>query len=166
MKFMGGCSTLTVAQCHPSWTGAPPGQLRREAFVASSRMVPHGGVDTAAVEALLTGKAGLTFIFDSLGGAVSRTPVDATAFPHRDAAASIQIYHGVGADSALAVHRVDEARDRLGEICGTAAYVNYVDPRMPEWAAAYYGDNLPRLRQVASAYDPEGVFGFAQAVRP
>jgi len=48
MKFMGGCSTLTVAQCHPSWIGTPPGQLHRETFVASSRMVPHSGVDTAA----------------------------------------------------------------------------------------------------------------------
>ncbi|MGH3726397.1 MAG: FAD-binding oxidoreductase [Mycobacterium sp.] len=166
MKFMGGCSTLTVAQCHPSWTGTPPGQLQREAFVASSRMVPHAGVDTVRIEALLVDKPGLTFIFDSLGGAVSRIPAGATAFPHRDAAASIQIYHGVGTDSAIASSRVDEARDRLGEICGSAAYVNYVDPRMPDWAEAYYGDNLPRLRQVASTYDPNGVFAFAQAIRP
>ncbi|MBA0047177.1 FAD-binding oxidoreductase [Mycobacteroides sp. LB1] len=166
MKFMGGCSTLTVAQCHPSWTGSAPGQLERESFVASSRMVPHAGVDTARIEALLVGKPGLTFIFDSLGGAVSRIPADANAFPHRHAVASIQIYHGVGADSAIASQRVDEARDRLGEICGAAAYVNYIDPRMPDWAAAYYGENLPRLRRIAAAYDPNEVFGFAQAVRP
>lgn len=166
MKFMGGCSTLTVAQCHPSWVGTGAGRLQREAFVASSRMVPHPAVDTSRVEELLTGKAGLTFIFDSLGGAVSRISPDATAFPHRQAAASIQIYHGVGTDPSVAYHRVDEARDRLGEICGPAAYVNYIDPRLPEWAAAYYGDNLPRLRRIASAYDPNGVFGFTQAVRP
>lgn len=166
MKFMGGCSTLTVAQCHPSWTGAQEGQLRREAFVASSRMVPDAAADTARIEALLTDKAGLTFIFDSLGGAAARIPADATAFPHRKAAASVQIYHGVGGDAAMAYERVNEARDRLGEICGPAAYVNYIDPRLPEWAAAYYGENLPRLRAIAASYDPNGVFGFAQAVRP
>ncbi|WP_239001758.1 FAD-binding oxidoreductase [Mycobacteroides sp. CBMA 326] len=166
MMFMGGCSTLTVAQCHPSWTGAAPGQLQREAFVASSRMVPNSGVDTTRIEALLTGPPGLTLIFDSLGGAVRRIPADATAFPHRQAAASIQIYHGVGTDSTTASHRVDEARDRLGEICGSAAYVNYIDPRMPDWGSAYYQGNLPRLRQIASTYDPNGVFGFPQAVRP
>lgn len=166
MKFMGGCSTFTVVQCHPSWIGTPPGQLQREAFVASSRMVPHPGVDTARIEALLTNKPRLTFIFDSLGGAVTRVPSDATAFPHRGAAASIQIYHGVGSDPSEAYRRVDEARDRLGEICGAGAYVNYIDPRLPDWAAAYYGENLPRLRRVASSYDPNGVFGFAQAVRP
>lgn len=44
--------------------------------------------------------------------------------------------------------------------------MNYIDPRLPDWAAAYYGDNLPRLRQIATTYDPDGVFGFAQAVRP
>lgn len=166
MNFMGGCSTLTVAQCHPAWTGAGPGQLQREAFVASSRMVPDAAIDTARIEALLVGERGLTFIFDSLGGAVSRVPTGATAFPHRRAAASIQIYHGVGAEPSAAYRRVDEARDRLGEICGAAAYVNYIDPRLPDWAAAYYGDNLARLRRVASTYDPNGVFGFRQAVRP
>lgn len=166
MKFMGGCSTLTVAQCHPAWTGAGTGQLQREAFVASSRMVPHAAIDTSRIEALLVGDRGLTLIFDSLGGAVSRVAADATAFPHRRAAASIQIYHGVGTDSSVAYRRVDEARDRLAEICGGAAYVNYIDPRLPDWAAAYYGDNLARLRRIASAYDPSGVFGFTQAVRP
>lgn len=166
MKFMGGCSTLTVAQCHPAWTGDGTGQLQREAFVASSRMVPDAAVDTARIESLLVGERGLTFIFDSLGGAVSRISADDTAFPHRRAAASIQIYHGVGAEPSAAYRRVDEARDRLGEICGAAAYVNYIDPRLPDWAAAYYGDNLARLRRVASAYDPNGVFGFRQAVRP
>ncbi|QCH23916.1 FAD-binding oxidoreductase [Mycobacteroides salmoniphilum] len=166
MKFMGGCSTLTVAQCHPAWNGDGAGQLQREAFVASSRMVPDAAIDTARVEALLVGDRGLTFIFDSLGGAVSRVSADATAFPHRRAAASIQIYHGVGADSSVAYRRVDEARDRLAEVCGAAAYVNYIDPRLPDWAAAYYGDNLTRLRRIASAYDPNGVFGFMQAVRP
>ncbi|WP_448403265.1 FAD-binding oxidoreductase [Mycobacteroides chelonae] len=166
MKFMGGCSTLTVAQCHPSWGGVGTGQLQREAFVASSRMIPHAAVDTAAIEMILVGTPGLTFILDSLGGAVSRIPAAATAFPHRTALASLQIYHGVGADPSAAYRRVDEARDRLGEICGTAAYVNYIDPRLPDWAAAYYGDNLPRLRQIAATYDPDGIFGFTQAVRP
>lgn len=131
----------------PSWTGTGLGQLKREAFVASSRMVPHADVDTARIETLLAGKPGLTFIFDSLGGAVRRISPDATAFPHRQAVACIQIYHGVGADPAVAHERVSQARDGLGDICGPAAYVNYIDPGMPDWATAYYGDNLPRLRE-------------------
>ncbi|ALR11840.1 FAD-linked oxidoreductase ygaK [Mycobacteroides saopaulense] len=166
MKFMGGCSTLTLAQCRPSWTGTGTGQLQREAFVASSRMVSDPAVDTGRIEALLTDKPGLTFIFDSLGGAVSRISADATAFPHRRAAASVQIYHGVGAEPSVAYHRVDEARDRLGEICGPGAYVNYIDPRLSNWATAYYGHNLPRLQQIASVCDPNGIFAFPQAIRP
>jgi hypothetical protein len=35
---------------------------------------------------------------------------------------------------------------------------------MPDWARAYYGTNLPKLRQVAQHYDPDRVFTFPQAV--
>jgi FAD/FMN-containing dehydrogenase len=35
---------------------------------------------------------------------------------------------------------------------------------MPDWARAYYGDNLPRLQSIAKAYDPNQVFTFPQAI--
>ena len=57
-----------------------------------------------------------------------------------------------------------EVRDGLGALTGKAAYVNYIDPAMPDWPAAYYGQNLARLREVARRYDPDAVFTFAQSL--
>jgi hypothetical protein len=152
MQYMGGCSQRSVAQCRPSVEG---GQLGRESFTASSRIL-NSAVDPGAVVNLVKGRSGLDVLFDSLGGAVGRVAPADTAFPHRKALASAQIYSSSNAQD------VAEVRDGLPT--GNTGYVNYIDPTMPDWASAYYGDNLPRLRKVAASYDPDKVFAFAQAV--
>jgi FAD/FMN-containing dehydrogenase len=154
MRYFGGCSQRTVAQCRPESEG---GQLPRETFTASSRIL-NAPVDPTAMVAMVDGRQRLDVLLDSLGGAVSRVDPAATAFPHRKALASAQIYSSGDARS------VTEVRDGLGQLAGPAGYVNYIDPTMPGWASAYYGDNLPRLRKVAAAHDPDRVFAFAQSV--
>jgi hypothetical protein len=44
-------------------------------------------------------------------------------------------------------------------------YPNYPDADLEDWARAYYGGNLPRLRELKAAYDPTGLFDFAQSLR-
>lgn len=166
MNFMGGCADLALRQCQPSWTGAPGGEIVRENFVASSRMIWTPHIDRAVLESILDRKPGLTILFDGLGGAVSRIRSDETAFPHRSALASAQIYYAVESDPSQARANVDHARDVLGRAWGETGYVNYIDARMPNWAQAHYGDNLTRLRNVAQQYDPHSLFGFAQGIRP
>jgi hypothetical protein len=140
MRYFGGCSE----QC-------PSG---RASFTASSRIITEP-LDPAALVNLLEGRTKLDVLFDSLGGAVGRVGTKDTAFPYRKALASAQIY------SSASEQDVAEVRDGLPSGTG---YVNYIDPTMPDWATAYYGDNLPRLRKVAAKYDPDKVFAFAQAV--
>jgi hypothetical protein len=99
-------------------------------------------------------------LFDSLGGQVGQLRPSDTAFVHRAAHGSVQVYSGSAA-SGPAVARVQAA---LAPLVGAGAYVNYLNPAQTDWATAYYGANLPRLRSVVKHYDPDGVFTFPQSV--
>jgi FAD/FMN-containing dehydrogenase len=161
MKYMAGCANDTIAQCHPVSEG---GRLPRAAFVAASRIL-DAPLDPQQVAELMAGRTGTDLLLDSLGGAVSHLAPDATAFPHRSALASAQIYASTTpAGKAAATATVDAVRDGLGALGATGAYVNYIDATLPDWGTAYYGGNLPRLREVARHYDPDQVFTFPQSV--
>ena len=163
MLYFGGCSQYSLAQCRLSGDG--PGKLGRESFVASSRVMDAPAADPAKVAALLAGRKSMDLIVDALGGAVAAVAPDATAFPHRKAFATVQIYVGTtAAGRPAAAQAVGEVRDGLAPLVGSGAYVNYIDPALRDWANAYYGPNLARLRQAAGRYDPDGVMSFAQGV--
>ncbi|HEX8869029.1 MAG TPA: BBE domain-containing protein, partial [Lentzea sp.] len=102
-------------------------------------------------------------------GAIGRISRDATAFVHRDA--RFMIRHGVltGRRSSDE-HRVAASRWVTSSWGVTHphgnghVYPNYPDPDLTDWAHAYYGTNVGRLREVKSAYDPAGVFRFGQSI--
>jgi len=143
---------------------AGSGSPSRESFVASSRIVPGPVADTAGMVGLVAGKPDTDLLLDSLGGAVAEIDPSATAFPHRKALASAQIYTKATATAERAAAQVNDVRDRLGSMVGNTGYVNYIDPDMPDWASAYYGPNLDRLKKIAKQIDPDRVFNFPQAV--
>ncbi|MEV0681131.1 FAD-binding oxidoreductase [Actinosynnema sp. NPDC050436] len=139
--------------------GCPPVEGNR--FVASSRVL-RGPVDPATAVRLVDRPRSGAILFDSFGGAIARVRPDATAFPHRDASASAQIFvDATGVAEAEARRELAEVRDGLG---ASGGYVNYIDPEMPDWRAAYYGRNHARLHRVARRYDPDRVLAFPQAV--
>ncbi|MDM7831169.1 LLM class flavin-dependent oxidoreductase [Cellulomonas edaphi] len=88
----------------------------------------------------------------AVGGAVNRTPADATAYAHRTQNFSLSAITGERARAAL------DRRWRLlsDEITGVYRSFDLGDDRL---ARAYPPATLDRLRAVAAVYDPEGVFG-------
>jgi len=160
MRYFAGCLSKSVAACHPAST--PGGTLGRESFRAASRMVEHRLTSATAdtIVDLMSGHPGMVLLFDSLGGQVAEIAPSETAFAHRKALGSVQVYSGT-ANSTPAVLAVQQS---LAALVGTGAYVNYLNPGQTDWGRAYYGANLPRLRKVIRKYDPDGVFTFAQSV--
>jgi hypothetical protein len=160
MRYFAGCLSKTTAQCRPA--SVPGGTLQRESFRAASRMLEHTLTASTAgrIVDLISRQKGMVLLFDSLGGQVADVGVTETAFAHRKAVASVQIYTGAASGSA-AVIAVQKA---LAPLVGSGAYVNYLNPGQTDWAKAYYGANLPRLRKVIKKYDPDKVFTFAQSV--
>ncbi|MET7304037.1 FAD-dependent oxidoreductase [Embleya sp. NPDC005575] len=161
MKYMAGCANDTIAQCHPTFEG---GRLPRAAFVAVSRVLP-APLDAQRMVQLMAGRTGMDLLLDSMGGAVSQLAPDATAFPHRSALATAQIYASTTpGGKAAATAAVDAVRDGLAALGATGAYVNYIDANLSDWGTAYYDGNLSRLKSVSRHYDPDEVFAFPQSV--
>ncbi|WP_018504047.1 FAD-binding oxidoreductase [Parafrankia discariae] len=178
MLIEAGCSGRTVAQCHLAGR-SPDGALRRVAQLAASNFLT-GPLSATGVEALLGAvesrqrEAGLRsggVILDSWGGAIGRVGAGETAFVHRDALASAQYIAGYDIrDSAeLRGRNAEWLRGTVAALAphvSPSAYQNYIDPELRNWAKAYYGANLPRLRSVKRAYDPDNAFSFAQSIPP
>jgi hypothetical protein len=125
----------------------------------------------AAVEALASEVPGVGggIVFDSYGGVINQLAPGDTAFVHRGAIACAQYSITFpSANTSPAV--VAAARNWLAQTQASfapyaqGAYQNYIDPTLSDWAEAYYGANLSRLRQVKGVYDPENVFHFAQSI--
>ncbi len=177
MLVEAGCSGLSVAACHlPGQT--PQGALAREASFARSdfytKPLASGSIDAmiSAVEhrqadPRMTMVAGVAL--DAFGGAINRVAPDATAFVHRDALFLGQYNatwpeHASAAVVAANTSWLDGLYASLRSSASGFAYQNYIDPALTGWEDAYYGSNLARLRQVKAAYDPDGVFAFAQGI--
>ena len=176
MLIEAGCEGLTVAQCHLP-TRNPGGTLSRSAYTAKSTFIdsalPASGTSAmiAAVEALSGEVPGVGggIVFDSYGGVINELAPGDTAFVHRNAIACAQ--YSVTYPSAnpsptvvtAARSWLEQTQSRFAPYA-QGAYQNYIDPTLPNWAEAYYGTNLPRLRKVKGVYDADDVFHFAQSI--
>ena len=107
--------------------------------------------------------------FTPWGGAYTRVPVDATAFPHRNAKFLLKQTVAVAADAPS--HDREAARRWLRRSWASVhawgsggVYPNFPDPDLTSWADAYHGPNFARLRRVKAAYDPDGFFRFHQSI--
>jgi hypothetical protein len=111
--------------------------------------------------------ANIYVICDSYGGAVANTAADATAFAHRKGTQYCIQYGTDQFTAAETAQRLAAMRTfyaAMRPYVSGAAYVNYCDLDLPDYPTAYWGENLPRLKQIKSAFDPGNVFRHAQSV--
>src|SRR5579875_2592329 len=178
MLIEAGCYGKTVSACHlPGQT--PDGQVPRDTSYAKSdyfiSLLPQKAIN-ALVNAISARQASSQFGaggfgFDANGGAINRIASDATAFVHRDALFSVQYSANWQPSDPSSLASANEAWvtqiwQAMRPYASGQAYQNYIDPYLNDWQQAYYGANLPRLRQVKATYDPHNLFHFAQGIAP
>ena len=158
------CATISLTACHTQGT-RPGGTLGRDSFQAKSDYVSRPLPASAcaalvqAAEARLNVNGHGAILFDCYGGAINRVKPAATAFVHRNVLFCIQYLSYDGGAEWL---KATAARMRPYVTGG--AYINYTDPGLNGWQAAYYGSNYPRLQKIRRDIDPHHYFNFPQAI--
>jgi FAD/FMN-containing dehydrogenase len=106
---------------------------------------------------------------EPFGGAVTRVPVEQTAFPHRQAGFSVVIVSMWG-DPAASAANTAWTRDlyqALQPFSTEAVYVNYLDTDDADRVGdAYNPETYQRLRRLKAKYDPQNVFRMNQNIAP
>lgn len=116
------------------------------------------------------------YFTQAFGGAVPASePTGGSTFAHRDALFYAEPGAGWGRrDDPDAAHD-PRTTDCLAWIAAfsralapyvAGAYVNVPNADEPDWARAYWRDNVDRLRRVKARYDPTDVFRHQQSVTP
>ncbi len=155
------CEVMTWRDLKRSFAAPGPGgpvtTASRSEFFA--RPLPAAAV-SALVDGLVTGSppGPRELNFTAMGGAYSRVPADATAFAHRGARFLLE-HAGRDGDPWIGRSWAVAHPHASGGV-----YPNFPDPALGDWAAAYHGGNLERLRAVRRAYDPDRLLRFPQAL--
>jgi FAD/FMN-containing dehydrogenase len=108
-------------------------------------------------------------LIEAADGAVNSIAPDATAFVHRNNlfVAQYQARWRSNSPQEVVAANLDWADGLYAAVKryrSGFAYQNYIDADLEDWEHAYYGANLPRLREVKSKYDPDNFFRFSQSI--
>jgi FAD/FMN-containing dehydrogenase len=119
----------------------------------------------AAVAAVPAG--GVVLLCDAYGGKIADVAAGDTAFARRAGTQyCIQYYTSWSraADTPAHLAQITKVYAAMRPHMSGASYVNYCDRDLPDYARAYWGDNLDRLSAVKAQYDPTNLFHHAQSV--
>lgn len=106
---------------------------------------------------------------DLTGGAIDDPSIASTAFPHRGGSIMTAQFELDFNDNRPRQAQLDWMRSLQAITAvdaNTAAYVNYPDRYLADYATRYWGENLARLQSVKKRYDPNNVFRHAQSIPP
>jgi FAD/FMN-containing dehydrogenase len=163
-------STLTFARAATIFNGGGPPyesvlMKGKSDYVTAAMSEP--GVLTL-LNGLQKAPGEVAILLDSYGGAINRVAPDATAFVHRGTTKYLIQYFmqwesPAATDANIAMMQALYAAMR--PYVSGESYVNYCDLDLGEgYAKAYWGDNLPRLTKIKTAFDPKNIFRHAQSV--
>jgi hypothetical protein len=103
-----------------------------------------------------------------LGGAMSRVPAGATAYPHRSSQFVMNV-HGRWEDAGDDARGVDWARrcfQAMAPYATGGVYVNFLTAEEKDRVAAAYGDSFDRLASVKASWDPGNLFRVNHNIAP
>ena len=106
--------------------------------------------------------------FDNLGGKNDESKPTDSAFVHRDLAA----WFHVGAQWSNEQEEPEKLAwitsfyEELTPYLTFQVYQNTPDLALDHALERYYGENLPRLREIKTIYDPKNVFHYEQSIPP
>lgn len=109
----------------------------------------------------------LSINLDLLGGAVDDPAIADTAFPHRGTTlmtAQYELRLNDRTPKAEQVRWMRALQAITAADASKAAYINYPDRDLDDFANRYWGPNLPRLQAIKARYDPGNVFRHDQSV--
>ena len=143
--------------------GAGAAGTMAEAFRAR-----RGGADAGSSGTNAGAEGTAMLLCNAFGGAVAKVAPDATAFAHRRARFLAEFAAEWPSDrpDLDAANRawVRSTSDAVRSSFGPGSYVNYADPGLRDWRAAYWGANLARLEGIKRAVDPRGALAAKVAV--
>lgn len=176
MKRIYGCGELTVQQCHRVGEN-PEASIPRTPFLREAHRLFSDPMPSSALSDLLASyeagrRPGQTRYLAAwaLGGAANDLGRTATAYVHRDStyligSALVLPDPEPPADEEAAAEAWVQANfSVLDPHSNGEAYINFPDPRLPNWQQAYYGENYTRLLDVKRRYDPGNFFRHPRSI--
>ena len=130
--------------------------------------LPDDAIETVVERAHPLPTPDTKIILEHLGGAIARVDPDATAFRHRDAAFSFNVFpRWTDPDQDEAC--ISWAQDFISAMAPFATDgvgVNFLSNEGPDRVKAAYGPNYDRLAEIKAEYDPNNFFRMNQNIEP
>lgn len=148
------------------WAYQPEYSKERSDFVAS---LSDAGIDMLLGRLMAIPAGHVVALFNAYGGEIDAVVPAATAFPHRKGTGFCIHYYSSWRSSRDTSKRLRESASVFSPMrphVSGGAYVNYCDADLANFERAYWGANLPRLKQIKQKYDPGNLFRHGQSVRP
>lgn len=130
--------------------------------------LPDAAIETT-VEYAETMEGPLSAIMiEHLGGAISDVAPDATAFRHRNAPFSFNLFPRWEdpADDEAQIAWANECFDEITPYATEGVYVNFLSEEGDERVRSAYGENYDRLADLKAEWDPGNLFQMNQNIEP